>query len=113
MKKISAIIFLFLILISCGKKEILKLGDAPLTITVQAVDKNFDGYASVYINGKYIGTTDNNRKSLKVELEKGEYTIIVTAPGYKPWRNRITLLGNKYKQNAFARLEKETVETEK
>ena len=90
----------------CAGSRGLALGDAPLTVTVQADSEDFDGRANVYINNHFIGTTDPRRQNLQINLKKGEYTIHVTAPGYSPWVKTITLLGNDYSQTVLARLDK-------
>ena len=94
-----------------GSASSLKLGNCPLTVTVKADGTDFDGFANVYIGGKLIGTTDANTKQLRVNLKKGEYTVIVVAEGYKPWRGKVLLLGDGYKQNVLARLRLGTEET--
>jgi len=97
-------------LLTCfGGAKSLKLGECPLTITVKAEGKDFDGYANVYINEKYIGTTDSKTKVLKISLGKGEYNVWVTADGYETWQGKILLLGEGYKQNVLARLKKSTL----
>jgi hypothetical protein len=97
-----------LLLSACfGSNAALKLGDSPLTVTVKADDETFDGYANVYINGNFVGTTDRKKGSLGIRLESGEYTLMVTADGYEPWKSSIFLLGKGYEQRALARLRKE------
>ncbi len=91
-----------------GSASKIKLGNSQLTITVQAEADDFDGFADVYINGQFIGTTDPATRALRVNLKKGEYTLIVAAPGHSPWRQRVRLLGPDFKQNVLARLKKET-----
>lgn len=94
-------------LLSCfGTAPSLKLGECPLTIIVKAEDSDFDGYANVYINGKFIGATDSRNRQLKIPLERGEYSIRVTAEGYEPWEGTILILGKGYKQNVLASLKK-------
>lgn len=107
---IIAALFLSLLLFNCfGSKPMVQLGDCPLTITVQSDDKNFDGFANVYINRKFIGTTDQNTRALRVSLKKGEYQIIVMAEGHEAWSSTVLLLGDRYKQNVLAKLKlKET-----
>ncbi len=92
--------------ITCGGGNKLKLGNCPLTVTVMSEDENFDGFANIYIDGKFIGTTDAQTKALRVNLKKGEYILIVTAEGHNPWKTRVMLLGDNYKQNVLARLKK-------
>ena len=94
-------------LLSCsGTAPPLKLGKCPLTITVNAEGDDFDGYANVYINGKFIGTTDSKSRQLRISLERGEYIIWVTAEGYEPWESTILMLGEGYKQSVLASLKK-------
>ena len=101
------IVILSVTLLSCfGSKKSLKLGNCPLTVTVKAEGENFDGYANVYINEKFVGTTDSKTQVLKISLERGEYILWVTAEGYEPWKGKILLLGDGYKQNVLARLNK-------
>jgi hypothetical protein len=101
----TTMILLLLAAMACGGgPKLLKLGDSPLTIQVTSPDAAFDGFANVYINGQFIGTTDRQSQTLKINLEKGQYVIIVAADGYTPWRSRITLLGADYKQNVLAKL---------
>ncbi|MCK5146301.1 PEGA domain-containing protein [bacterium] len=106
--KIKILLIVIIILIQCiacgGGKNLLKLGASPLTIQVTSPDPAFDGNANIYINTQFIGTTDSQTGTLKINLKKGEYIIVVAADGYKPWRKKITLLGNEYKQTALARL---------
>ena len=62
MKKTLALVIctIGLNMLMCGGGvKSLKLGECPLTVTVKAEGKDFDGYANVYINEKFIGTTDN------------------------------------------------------
>lgn len=111
MKKLTSMIFLIVIpiMMNCGgSSSSVKLGDCPLTISVKAEGTEFDGYANVYIDGKFIGTTDSESKTLRINLKKGEYTIIVVAEGYRPWKNKVLLLGRDYQQNMLARLKKKT-----
>ena len=57
----SALVFFsgIIILSSCFMgKRMIKLGDCPLSITVMAEEKDFDGFADVYLNERFIGTTD-------------------------------------------------------
>ena len=89
-----------------GSSQTVKLGDCPLTVTVTAEGDGFDGYADVYIDGKFIGTTDSQSRTLRIDLKKGEYTVIVAAEGFKPWKSKILMLGAGYKQSALARLKK-------
>lgn len=104
---ILLIISLALTYFTCGgSSQSIKLGECPLTITVKAEGDDFDGFANVYIDGKFIGTTDSRSQTLRVNLKKGEYTVIVAAEGYKPWKSTILLLGKDYKQSALARLKK-------
>ena len=104
---IAVILFISLVFFLCGGSSTsVKLGECPLTITVKADDADFDGFANVYIDSKFIGTTDSQSQTLRINLKKGEYTIIVIAEGYTPWKNKITLLGEGYKQSALARLKK-------
>ena len=105
----SALVFFsgIIILSSCFMgKRMIKLGDCPLSITVMAEEKDFDGFADVYLNERFIGTTDNRTGVLKVNLEKGEYIIWVKAEGYDKWEGKILLLGKGQKQNVLARLKK-------
>ena len=95
-----------LALIGCGGSAKLRLGECPLTVTVKAEDDRFDGYANIYIDGNFIGTTDARSKTLKINLKKGGYTLVVRADGYRTWENEILLLGKGYKQTVLARLEK-------
>ena len=81
-------------------------GTGKALVTVTAEGDGFDGYADVYIDGKFIGTTDNQSRTLRIDLKKGEYTIIVAAEGFKPWKSKILMLGTGYKQSALARLKK-------
>ena len=109
MNKILSVVFLimgWLFLVCGGSSQSVKLGECPLTVTVKADGDDFDGYANVYIDGKFIGTTDARSQTLRVNLKKGEYTIIVVAEGYKPWKSTILLLGGEFKQSALARLKK-------
>lgn len=109
MRRIIPIIIIFIssLLNSCaGNSKALKLGNSPLTITVISDDKTFDGFANIYLNGQFIGTTDNKSQSLKISLKKGEYTVIVIAEGYQPSKSKVILLGDGYKQNVLARLKK-------
>lgn len=101
-----ALLTAILTLTCAGSSGSLKLGECPLTVTVKAEDADFDGFANVFIDSKFIGTTDSQRGQLRVNLRKGEYTVIVIAEGYQPWKGKILLLGNGYKQNALARLKK-------
>jgi len=97
--------FLFFLFLSCfGSKEVLKLGNCPLTIRVESDEEDFDGFANVYVNRKFIGTTDSQTRSLRVSLKKGEYAIIVMADGYEPWTSKILLLGENYKQQVLAKI---------
>lgn len=102
-----SIILCSLLFLMCGGKATVKLGECPLTVTVKADDVEFDGFANVFIDGKFIGSTDPRTKTLRINLKKGEYTLVVVAEGYKPWRSKILLLGDGYKQTALARLKKE------
>lgn len=107
MKSRFYILFILLILLSLscfGSKEVLKLGNCPLTIRVESSEEDFDGFANVYINRKFIGTTDSQTRSLRVSLKKGEYTIIVMADGYQPWTSNVLLLGENYKQQVLAKI---------
>lgn len=92
------------LLIGCAGSQPLKLGNCQLTITVESEDEDFDGSANIYIDGHFIGTTDGQTRQLRVNLRKGEYTIWVIADGYEPWKSKILLLGEGYKQNALASL---------
>ena len=105
---LGGVILLFVLglLMGCGSGQALKLGDCPLTVMVKADDDDFDGYANVYIDGKFIGTTDDKTRQLRVSLKPGEYTIIVLAEGYEPWKSKILLLGKGYRQSALASLKK-------
>ena len=47
-----------------------------------------------------------NENMLKISLLKGEYVVWVTAEGFEPWKGKILLLGEGYKQNVMARLNK-------
>jgi hypothetical protein len=87
-----------------GPKPAVKLGECPLTVTVKSDAEGFDGFANVYINGKFIGTTDSASKQLKISLEKGEHTIVVSADGYESWEKQVLLLGKGYRQSVLARL---------
>ncbi len=107
---ISIFLISFLIINCFGSKPMVQLGDCPLTITVQSEDEEFDGFANVYINRKFIGTTDKNTQSLRVSLKKSEYQIIVMAEGHEPWSSNVLLLGDKYKQNVLAKLKLKTGE---
>ncbi len=107
MKSRHYILFSLLILLSLscfGNKDVLQLGNCPLTIRVESNEEDFDGFANVYIDRKFIGTTDNQTQSLRVSLKKGEYTIIVMADGYEPWTSKILLLGENYKQQVLAKI---------
>lgn len=109
MQRLLPIIFIFttIFLARCaGNSNALKLGNSPLTVSVMSDDKAFDGFANIYLNGQFIGTTDNRSNSLKINLKKGEYSIVVTAEGYQPWKTKVILLGEGYKQNVLARLKK-------
>jgi len=109
MKKILILVIICLGLLSLkcgGSSQSVKLGECPLTINVVAEGDGFDGFANVYIDGKFIGATDSRSQMLRVNLRKGEYTIIVVADGFKPWKGKILLLGKDYKQSALARLKK-------
>lgn len=99
-------LLILVLLLHCGGGNKLKLGNCPLTVTVMSDDEQFDGFANIYIDGKFIGTTDAQTKALRVNLKKGEYVLIVTAEGHNPWRTRVMLLGDNYKQNVLARLKK-------
>ena len=87
-----------------GSSPSVRLGECPLTISVKAEDNDFDGYANIFIDGKFIGTTDPESMTLRINLKKGEYTIIVVAEGFKPWKTKVLLLGESYQQNVLARL---------
>ena len=87
-----------------GSSHSVRLGECPLTVTVKAEDNGFDGYANIFIDGKFIGTTDPESMTLRINLKKGEYTIIVVAEGFKPWKSKVLLLGESYQQNVLARL---------
>ena len=101
----SIIILLF---IGCSASQPLKLGNCPLTVTVQSDEAGFDGSANVYIDGHFIGTTDNQSRQLRVNLKQGEYDIWVIAEGFEPWKSTILLLGEGYKQSALANLKRPT-----
>lgn len=101
---ILSLLLLFFLFNCFGSKELVQLGGCPLTISVQSDDENFDGFANIYINRKFIGTTDQNTRSLRVSLKKGEYQIIVMAEGHEPWNSTVLLLGDRYKQNVLAKL---------
>lgn len=102
---VALVLFAGLLSFMCGgSSPSVKLGECPLTITVKADDNGFDGYANVFIDGKFIGTTDPESMTLRITLKKGEYTIIVVAEGFKPWKTKVLLLGESYQQNVLARL---------
>ena len=115
MKHLSALLLislcaglLFMSISGCSSNAArIRLGDCQLTITVQADAEDFDGFADVYINGQFVGATDPSTRMLRVNLKRGEYTLIVAAPGYVPWRQRVSLLGAGFNQNVLARLKKE------
>ena len=92
-----------------GRASRIRLGNCQLTITVHSEADDFEGFADVYINGQFVGTTDPSTRMLRVNLRKGEYTLIVAAPGHVPWRQRVSLLGADFKQSVLARLKKETL----
>jgi hypothetical protein len=102
--------FIVALLTGCSSSQPLKLGSCPLTITVESEDEDFDGSADVYIDGHFIGTTDDQTRQLRVSLKKGEYAIWVIAEGYQPWKSKILLLGEGYKQSALATLKLTTEE---
>lgn len=93
-------------LMCSGSNPFVKLGNCPLTVNLKAEGEDFNGYANVYINRKFIGTTDRQTQLLRISLKPGEYTIWVIAEGYEPWRCNILLLGKGYKQNVLADLQK-------
>jgi hypothetical protein len=97
-------------LLSCGgASTAIQLGDCPLTVVVRAEGDEFDGYANIYLDGYYLGTTDAKKRSLSINLQSGEYDLLVTADGYESWESSILMLGKEFKQNALATLRKELV----
>lgn len=99
-------VIVLLILAACASTAV-KLGDCPLTVIVKSDASDFDGNAEIYVNDKFIGTTDSRSMQLKVNLKKGEYQIVVEAAGFQTWTSTILLLGKGYKQNVVATLNKE------
>jgi hypothetical protein len=99
MKQLSILLFIIIIISACSSSA-LKLVESQLTISVNAEGDDFDGFANIYIDGKFIGTTDSRSQTLKVSLKKGEYTVIVATEGYKPWCSKIMLLGKEFRKRS-------------
>lgn len=94
-KSISLLLFLAISLISFAQQNSMISGRI-----ISKESKETIGYASVYLKGTTYGTTADERGIYRLNAPAGEYTLVVSAIGYKPIEHTIKLTtGQRYKLN--------------